>query len=310
MYKVLVVLMMTPWFVSAQFSVLSESFDDYAIGDLVSTVGASNNWGLWTGLDAESCVVSGDEFVSELNSGYVVDDGTTSTRATWTWSDYNEGKYSFSASVLVPEESTGGFIGFHDSLGLEMPHSISLLGDSTMLFLDWEAFSYLEVTGMTPGWHTILVTFDLDNLSSEFIVDGVSAGIMSTSFGVTSGFGGVEFGAYAYNPFTGQQPPGAYYIDDLNLVDELSTIGLETLNSSKLTVLPNPSNGSFTIDISTAEFTRAKLTLTDMTGTVVYSNIISNTGSLHSIDTLLASGMYILSLKDAEQQWSEKIIIK
>ncbi len=43
MYKVLVVLMMTPWFVSAQFSVLSESFDDYAIGDLVSTVGASNN---------------------------------------------------------------------------------------------------------------------------------------------------------------------------------------------------------------------------------------------------------------------------
>ena len=35
MYKVLVVLMMTPWFVSAQFSVLSESFDDYAIGDLV-----------------------------------------------------------------------------------------------------------------------------------------------------------------------------------------------------------------------------------------------------------------------------------
>jgi hypothetical protein len=82
------------------------------------------------------------------------------------------------------------------------------------------------------------------------------------------------------------------------------------LNSSKLTVLPNPSNGSFTIDISTPEFTRAKLTLTDMTGTVVYSNIISNTGSLHSIDTLLASGMYILSLKDAEQQWSEKIIIK
>jgi hypothetical protein len=310
MYKVLVVLMMTPWFVSAQFSVLSESFDDYAIGDLVSTVGVSNNWGLWTGLDAESCVVSGDEFVSELNSGYVVDDGTTSTRATWTWSDYNEGKYSFSASVLVPEESTGGFIGFHDSLGLEMPHSISLLGDSTMLFLDWEAFSYLEVTGITPGWHTILVTFDLDNLSSEFIVDGVSAGIMSTSFGVTSGFGGVEFGAYAYNPFTGQQPPGAYYIDDLNLVDELSTIGMETLNSSKLTVLPNPSNGSFTIDISTAEFTRAKLTLTDMTGIVVYSNIISNTGSLHSIDTLLASGMYILSLKDAEQQWSEKIIIK
>lgn len=310
MYKVLVMLMMTPWFVSAQFSVLSESFDDYAIGDLVSTVGASNNWGLWTGLDAESCVVSGDEFVSELNSGYVVDDGTTSTRATWTWSDYAEGKYSFSASVLIPSESAGGFIGFHDSLGLEMPHSISLLGDSTMLFLDWEAFSYLEVTNITPGWHTILVTFDLDNLSSEFIVDGVSAGTMSTSFGVTSGFGGVEFGAYAYNPFTGQQPPGAYYIDDLNLVDELSTIGFETLNNSKLTVLPNPSNGSFTIDLGNTLLINAELTITNMTGSVVYSNIISNAGSFLNIDTLLGSGMYILSVKDAEQHWSEKIIIK
>ena len=79
MYKVLVVLLMTPWMASAQFSVLSESFDDYTIGDLVSTVGAANGWGLWTGLDTESCLVSGDEFVSELNSGYVVDDGSTSS---------------------------------------------------------------------------------------------------------------------------------------------------------------------------------------------------------------------------------------
>lgn len=310
MYKVLVLLMMTPWFVSAQFSVLSESFDDYTIGDLVSTVGASNNWGLWTGLDAESCLVTGDEFVSELNSGYVVDDGTTSTRATWTWSEYLEGEYTFSANILVPEGSAGGFIGFHDSLGLEMPHSISLLGDSTMLFLDWEAFSYLEKNNITPGWHEIKVTFDLDNVTSEFVFDDVSVGVMATSFGTTYGFGGVEFGAYAYNPFTGQQPPGAYYIDDLNLVDELSTIGFETLNNSKLTVHPNPSYGSFTIDLGNTLVKNAELIITDMTGSVVYSNIISNTGSLLSIDTLLGSGMYILSVKDAEQYWSEKIIIK
>ena len=310
MYKVLVVLLMTPWMASAQFSVLSESFDDYTIGDLVSTVGAANGWGLWTGLDTESCLVSGDEFVSELNSGYVVDDGSTSTRATWTWSEYFEGEYTFSANILVPEGSAGGFIGFHDSLGQEMPHSISLLGDSTMLFLDWEAFSYLEVNNITPGWHEIMVTFDMDNVTSEFVFDGAPVGVMATSFGVTYGFGGVEFGAYAYNPFTGQQPPGAFYIDDLNLVDELSTIGLENLNSSAITVVPNPSNGSFSVDLSGVMLSKAKLTLMDMTGTIVFSESIASDASIQNIESRLGTGMYILKIADSQQEWIEKIIIK
>jgi len=310
MYKVLLVLLITPWMASAQFSVLSESFDDYTINDLVSTVGASNNWGLWTGLDEESCVVSGDEFVSELNSGYVVDDGTTNTRATWTWSDYSEGQYTFSANILVPEGSAGGFIGFHDSLGIEMPHSISLLGDSTMLFLDWEAFEYIQVSDITPGWHDIVVTFDMDNFTSEFIFDGVSAGAMGTSFGITSGFGGIEFGAYAYNPFTGETPPGAYYIDDLNLVDELSTIGVENLNASALTVAPNPSNGSFSVDFNASSFEQATLTITNMAGAKVYTKVLSAVSGIENFQTKIDAGVYLIEVADAKKTWISRIIIK
>lgn len=310
MYKVLLVLLITPWMASAQFSVLSESFDDYTINDLVSTVGASNNWGLWTGLDEESCVVSGDEFVSELNSGYVVDDGITNTRATWTWSDYSEGQYTFSANILVPEGSAGGFIGFHDSLGIEMPHSISLLGDSTMLFLDWEAFEYIQVIDITPGWHDIVVTFDMDNFTSEFIFDGVSVGSMGTSFGITSGFGGIEFGAYAYNPFTGETPPGAYYIDDLNLVDELSTIGFENLNASALTVAPNPSNGSFSVDFNGSSFEQATLTITNMAGAKVYTKILSAVSGIENFQTKIDAGVYLIEVADAKKTWNSRIIIK
>ena len=52
MNKVLgIVLMLLPSMAFSQWSLMNESFDEYNVGDLVSNVGASNGWGLWTGLD-------------------------------------------------------------------------------------------------------------------------------------------------------------------------------------------------------------------------------------------------------------------
>ena len=314
MNKVLgIVVMLLPSMVFSQWSLLNESFDDYNLGELVSTVGTDNGWGLWTGLDAESCVVSTDQFLSGTNSGHVFDDGTTSTRATWSWSEYSEGKYSFYTNIFVPEDSEGGFIGFHDSLNLEMPHSISILGDSALLFLDWEAFDYLEANNLTAGeWHEIHVIFDLDNATSEFIVDAVSIGTMGTSFGVTGGipFGSIEFASYAYNPFTGQQPPGSYYIDDLNLVDELSLVGLSEQATPSLKLMPNPSNGAFTIDFNGSSFERAELTITNMTGAKVYAKTLSIVSGLENFQTSMDAGAYLIEVTDGTRSWNSRIIIK
>lgn len=307
------VLILVPSMVFSQWSIMDESFDDYNVGDLVSTVGADNGWGLWTGLDAESCVVSSDQFLSGTNSGHVFDNGTTSTRANWSWSEYSEGKYSFYTNIYVPDNSDGGFIGFHDSLNLEMPHSISILGDSSLLFLDWEAFDYLEANNLAEGeWHEIHVIFDLDNATSEFIVDAVSIGTMGTSFGVTGGisFGSVEFAAYAYNPFTGQQPPGSYYIDDLNLVDELSLVGLSEQLAPSLKLMPNPSNGDFTIDFNGSSFKHAKLKITDMNGTKVYAKTLSVATGLENFQTSMDAGIYFIEVADATQTWNSRLVIK
>ena len=314
MNKVLgIVLMLLPSMAFSQWSLMNESFDEYNVGDLVSTVGASNGWGLWTGLDAESCVVSTDQFLSGTNSGHVFDDGTTNTRATWSWSDYIEGKYSFYANIFIPEDSDGGFIGFHDSLNLEMPHSISILGDSALLFLDWEAFEYLEADNLSAGeWHEIHLIFDLDNATSEFIVDEVSIGTMGTSFGTTGGipFGGIEFGAYAYNPFTGQQPPGDYYLDDLNLVDELSLVEISEPIIPSLEVMPNPSDGTFTIDFNGSPFEHAKLTMMDMTGAIVYAKTLSLVSDLEKFQTSMDAGVYLIEVADDRHTWNSRIIIK
>ena len=307
------VLILAPSIIFSQWSIMDESFDDYNVGDLVSTVGSANGWGLWTGLDAESCIVSSDQFLSGMNSGHVLDNGTTSTRANWSWSEYSEGKYSFYTNIYVPNNSEGGFIGFHDSLNLEMPHSISILGDSSLLFLDWEAFDYLEANNLAEGeWHEIHVIFDLDNATSEFIVDAVSIGTMGTSFGVTGGisFGSVEFAAYAYNPFTGQQPPGSYYIDDLNLVDELSLVGLSEQLAPSLKLMPNPSNGDFTIDFNGSSFNQAKLTITDMNGTKVYAKTLSEAAGFENFQTSMDAGVYFIQVTDATQTWNSRLVIK
>lgn len=55
-----IVLFLAPFVAFSQWSLMDESFDDYAAGDLVSDVGAANGWGLWTGLQTESCIVSED----------------------------------------------------------------------------------------------------------------------------------------------------------------------------------------------------------------------------------------------------------
>lgn len=307
-----ILLALVPTMIFSQWSLMSESFDEYNPGELLNTVGASNGWGTWTGLDAESCVVSADEFLSGTNSGHVFDDGTTNGRATWSWSDYNEGKFSFYSSIYVPLGSAGGFIGFHDSLNTEMPHSISILGDTSLLFLDWEAFSYIEATGLSAGWHEIQIIFDLDNATSEFILDQVSVGVMGTSFGLIGGisFGSIEFGAYAYNPFTGAQPAGDFYIEDLNLVDELSLVGVSEAKNPVLTLAPNPSNGSFSINFEKASFVNARLTVIDMTGSLVYTTELTAASGIQKYDTNLDTGIYLIKVADATKEWSSRIVIK
>ncbi|MEJ6589914.1 MAG: T9SS type A sorting domain-containing protein [Crocinitomicaceae bacterium] len=305
-----IVLFLAPFVAFSQWSLMDESFDDYAAGDLVSDVGAANGWGLWTGLQTESCIVSEDQFISGTNSGYIVDDGTNNTRATWSWSDYSDGKYSFSLSIYVPENSAGGFIGFHDSLNTELPHSISILGDTALLFLDWEAFAYAEAV-VAPGmWHDIQIVFDLDNATSDFIVDGSIVSTLGTSFGATIPFGSIEFGAYAYNPFTGLQPPGEFYIEDLNLVDELSLVGVSAQKNPVLTLAPNPSDGSFSIDFSGTSFEDASMTLINMSGTTVYTEYLNSVTGQKSFDVNLESGVYLIKVAAATQQWISRIIIK
>ena len=58
---------------------------------------------------------------------------------------------------------------------------------------------------------------------------------------------------------------------------------------------------------------KAKLTLLDMTGTIVFSESIAsdvNIQNIQNIESILGTGMYILKIADSQQEWIEKIVIK
>jgi hypothetical protein len=160
-------------------------------------------------------------------------------------------------------------------------------------------------------WNSIKVVFDLDNSTSEVIVNGISIDTIGTTFGASIGFGGIEFWSYAYNPFTGLQPPGEYYIDDLNVQDELATMGYGTQLNYSLITSPNPSNGQFAINFNDYAFDNAAMTITNMMGAVVYTEALSSvSNTTQNFDLDLNSGVYVVKVADNSNEFSTRIVIK
>jgi len=296
-----------PFMMSAQSTLMSEDFDSYADGDMLSVVGAANGWGEWSGGSGttESNTVSSMYSASAPNSGRSADpnDGL------WTWADVSTGTVKLRMSVYVPAGGAGGYIGLGDSGMTDQPHSISLLGDTLIVVIDWAAQAALQAP-VTAGWHSIEFTIDMDNATADLMVDGVSAGSGGTSFGAANvGFGGIDFWGTSYDPFTGNQAAGEYYFDDLSVIN--MSVGLEETSIMGIKVSPNPSNGQFAINFNDYSFDNASMTITNMMGSVVHSeelSAVTNTTKNFNLD--LNSGVYIVRVADGNNELSTRIVIK
>ncbi len=298
-----------PFMMSAQTTLMSENFDSYADGDMLSVVGTANGWGEWSGGSGttESCTVSSMYAASAPNSGRSADpnDGL------WSWADISTGTVKLSMSTYVPAGGTGGYIGLGDAGMNDQPHSINLLGDTLIIVIDWAAQALVGQAPVTPGeWHTIELTIDMDNATSDLMIDGAAAGTAATSFGPANvGFGGIDFWGTAYDPFTGNQAAGEYYFDDLSVVD--MTVGIEEASLMGIKVSPNPSNGQFAIDFNDYSFENASLTITNMMGSVVHSEeLASVTNTSKNFDLNLNSGVYLVRVADGKNELSTRIVIK
>ena len=296
-----------PFISNAQL--MSEDFESYSDGDILSIVGFSNGWAEWSGGSgtSESCTVSSLNAGSGSNSGISMGPNN----GLWTWADISSGSVNVSMKLNVPEGSAGGFIGLGDSGMNDQPHSINFLGDSLVIVLDWAAQALVGQFSVTPGsWIICDLLIDMDNGTSEFFVDGVSVGTGGTSFGPGNvGFGGINFWGTALNPFTGIQVPGEYYFDDLLITDP--NAGLEEGASMSLSIEPNPSNGNFSINFNDYTFDNASMTITNMMGAVVYSEVLSSvSNSTQNFDLDLNSGVYLVRVADDINEFTTRVVIK
>jgi hypothetical protein len=79
---------------------------------------------------------------------------------------------------------------------------------------------------------------------------------------------------------------------------------------ASFSVYPNPTSGSFTVDMTNTVPCNLEISLTNIQGQVVYRNTVSNvTTHRETIDTELAKGLYFLSVNNGRELTVSKIIV-
>ncbi len=102
-----------------------------------------------------------------------------------------------------------------------------------------------------------------------------------------------------------------YYIDDITLIDQ-STVGVNELGvSTKISMHPNPNNGSMILDYDLGNYSNAKVNLFDITGKIINSYKLSDTkGILQMNEQDLNNGVYFYSILVGEKTIkTDKIVI-
>ena len=311
-----------PFLMNAQITLVSEDFDSYSAGDLLTDVGAANGWREWgspngsatagysaqvTDLSATSGSLAGRS-VSDADAGIDTD-------AIWSWTDLTTGKYSITMNLYVPAGSAGGYIGVGDS---DMDGSggqsnaLYIMGDSLLLMSDDAA--YFGQAPLTPDtWIAVEMVIDLDAATAELFVDGMSYGAGNATY-IADGIalGGLDLWGMSVDVTQqGVYNPGDYYYDDLAVADITGGAGIEENNAMAIGVAPNPSNGEFSIDFNDYAFDNASLTITNMIGAVVYNEKLSDvSNSSKNFNLDLNAGVYVLKVADNTNEFSSRIVIK
>ena len=169
----------------------------------------------------------------------------------------------------------------------------------------WFELSFIyDLTG------TILLTgFDDTRLTIDGIVKAsqFTTNLMQSNYTI----GVVDIAASAYTDNTLNSIANSnFFIDDIELIDLLGSLSLEDYNPKRIDVFPNPSSGKFAIDFNDS-FDNAAMTITNMLGSVVYSEALSSvSNSTQNFDLDLNSGVYLVKVADDANEFTTRVVIK
>ncbi len=84
---------------------------------------------------------------------------------------------------------------------------------------------------------------------------------------------------------------------------------LENSSESSITIFPNPANTHFTIDFGSSN-KKAEVTITDITGKIIYSSIAEVTQKIEVSTHDILPGIYIVQIQTTDFITTKKLIIK
>ena len=312
-----------PFLMNAQITLISEDFESYSDGDVLTDVAGDNGWREW-GADfgaataGYSSLASSTYAANGSMSGRSVSNETVDSDGIFAWNNINAGQYMIKMNLYVPEGSAGGYIGIGDNL-MDINETYSSMyyiisGDTLLLVSDGDA--YIAQAPLTPGaWDAVDLMVDLDANTSEIMVNGASVGTGTAGNGnmAINGLGAFDLWGTGINVFADpvEYNPGEFFYDDLEVIDMTGGAGIEENNVMAIGVAPNPSNGEFSIDFNDYAFDNASLTITNMMGAVVYTeklSAVSNSSKNLNLD--INAGVYVLKVADNTNEFSSRIIIK
>lgn len=312
-----------PFLMNAQITLISEDFESYSDGDVLTDVAGDNGWREW-GADfgaataGYSSLASSTYAANGSMSGRSVSNETVDSDGIFAWNNINAGQYMIKMNLYVPEGSAGGYIGIGDNL-MDINETYSSMyyiisGDTLLLVSDGAA--YIAQAPLTPGaWDAVDLMVDLDANTSEIMVNGASVGTGTAGNGnmAINGLGAFDLWGTGINVFADpvEYNPGEFFYDDLEVIDMTGGAGIEENNVMAIGVAPNPSNGDFSIDFNDYAFDNASLTITNMVGAVVYTeklSAVSNSSKNLNLD--LNAGVYVLKVADNTNEFSSRIVIK
>ncbi|OUT73201.1 MAG: hypothetical protein CBB76_00025 [Crocinitomicaceae bacterium TMED16] len=312
-----------PFLMNAQITLISEDFESYSDGDVLTDVAGDNGWREW-GADfgaataGYSSLASSTYAANGSMSGRSVSNETVDSDGIFAWNNINAGQYMIKMNLYVPEGSAGGYIGIGDNL-MDINETYSSMyyiisGDTLLLVSDGAA--YIAQAPLTPGaWDAVDLMVDLDANTSEIMVNGASVGTGTAGNGnmAINGLGAFDLWGTGINVFADpvEYNPGEFFYDDLEVIDMTGGAGIEENNVMAIGVAPNPSNGEFSIDFNDYAFDNASLTITNMMGAVVYTeklSAVSNSSKNLNLD--LNAGVYVLKVADNTNEFSSRIVIK
>jgi hypothetical protein len=90
--------------------------------------------------------------------------------------------------------------------------------------------------------------------------------------------------------------------------DKLDEPSEKTTAEKSIKVYPNPNNGQFALEFSNIE-SGATVSIYNMLGAVVYQSIATNETIQKASIQGITKGIYILKVKDSEEQLTRKIIV-